>query len=498
MDKLVKRGSVKEGGTVGKETPSVVCEGDDVSITSRDVSTARTLPLRERKSTFSVGEIPPPKPPRTKKTKSVVMETSVTEPLLSTEDPVSEGWYKSGSLFETDDFCDSIMEVIKNIGYTCDSPASSMMQSDSEMPADTPGQNVLHGNNRCEEEVIANGNVLSDSPINKTSTVKTQDLTDSPISKTVETPDLIQSNDHLYEEIPDVFQRYNGDDKVFTESVQEEASTSVTITTTRTMREKSVSASDVSLEFYSAHSSPINTMDGCSSPVQGAPELAIAVTRKPARKLENTAWVSEDSSNEASSGTNLLQDSPPLSKATMANVSPTGDANVVTQNSVNVPNSVCIEISEAGGVTKDSEPCGTPGESDTGPSYTVVKGNLDTDVSSSTLVAGNVATEENPEVTSLTLEVTSSTPETTSSNPEVMSNPEVTLLVSDAKVSSGTASPVISSALTLPEAGDPFTSDEELDDNGRPSSTPEPIIIPLSKSAHEVRVGLGIVQMHQL
>ena len=520
MDKLVKRGSTKEGGTVGKEMPSIVSEGDDVSITSKDGTLTRTLPLRERKATFSVGEMPPPKPPRTKKTKSVIMETSVTEPLLSTEDPTSEEWYKSGSLFETDDFCDSIMEVIKNIGYTCDSPASSMMQSDGETRTDSPGLNVHHRNNQCEEEVIANGNVLaSNSPINKTLTVETRDLTDSPINKTltVETRDLTDSpinktltvktrdftdspidttltvetqdptesrqpSEHLYEEIPDEFQRYNGEDKVSTESLQEEASTCVT--TTRTMKEKSVSASDVSLEFFSAHSSPINTLDSCSSPVQEPTEPILAVTRKPAKKLETTAWVSEDSSNEASSGTNLLQDSPPLSKAPMTNVSPNisiGDGNV-TQNSVN------IEISEAGGVTKDSEPCGTPGESDTGPSYTIVKGNLDTDVSSSTLVAGNTAPEENTEATPLTVEVTSSTPEITSSTPEMTSsNPEVTSIMTDANINSGTASPVVSSALTLPpEGGDPFTSDEELDDNGRPSSTPEPIIIPLSKSAHEV------------
>ena len=478
MDKLVKRGSTKEGG-LSKETPSIVSEGDDVSITSKDASLARTLPLRERKATFSVGEMPPPKPPRTKKTKSVVMESSVMEPLLSTEDPVSEEWYRSGSLFETDDFCDSIMEVIKNIGYTCDSPASSMMQSDGETRTDSPGQNVHHGNNQCEEEVIANGNVLtSNSPINKTLTVETHDLTDSPIDKTltVETQNPTESwqpNEHIYEEIPEEFQRYNGEDKASTESLQEETST---VATTRTMKEKSVSASDVSLEFFSAHSSPINTLDSCSSPVQDPPEPILAVTRKPAKKLESTAWVSEDSSNEASSGTNLLQDSPPLSKAPMINVSPnisTGDGNVM-QNSMN------IEISEAGGVTKDSEPCDTPGESDTGPSYTIVKGNLDTDVSTSTLIAGNTTTEENTEATSLILEVTSSTPEMTSSNPEVTS------LITDSNVNSGTASPVVSSALTLPEPGDPFTSDEELDDNGRPSSAPEPIIIPLSKSPHEV------------
>ena len=472
MDKLVKRGSAKESG---KETPT---EGDDISITSRDVASARTLPLsvasartlplRERKSTFSVGDLPPPKPPRAKKVKSVAMETSVMEPLLSTEDPMSEEWYKSGTLFEAEDFCDSIMEVIKNIGYTCDSPASSMMHSDSPVPADN--QNEVNENNQCEEEVIANGNVLEcDSSMNKTLTpltIKTQDLTDGD-----------QASDRIYEEIPDEFQRYNGDDKMSTESLHDEASVSVATTVnTRGLREKSVSASDVSLEFFSAHSSPIGTLDNCGSPVTENSEPPTTATRKPAKKQETTAWMSEDSSSGCNSGTNLLlQESPPVSKASTMKISPdtsNNNANFVTQTSI--PNSVSIEISEAGGVTKDSEPSITPGESDTGPAYTTIKSNMDNDCSSSTLVVGN-ATEENPEVTS--------------SNPEITSSPaEVTSSVASAsslKVSSGNPSPVIS-ALALPEAGDPFTSDDELEDNGRPSSTIEPIIIPLSKSAHEV------------
>ena len=102
-------------------------------------------------------------------------------------------------------------------------------------------------------------------------------------------------------------------------------------------------------------------------------------------------------------------------------------------------------------------------------------------MSSSTLVPANNATEENPEVKSSNSEVTSSLPEVTSSTAEMTSITDATSL----KVSSGTASPV-ASVLAPPETGDPFTSDDELEDSGRPSSTPEPIIIPLSKSAHEV------------
>ena len=491
MDKLVKRGIAKDTGAVVKEIPSIVSEGDDISITSRDVPLARTLPLRERKGTYSVGELPPPKPPRTRKIKSVVMETSVTEPLLSSEDPVSEEWYKSGSLFETD-FCDSIMEVIKNIGYTCDSPSSSMMQSDGEVPStDNP---VLGENNRCDD-VIANGNVLeSGSPTSKTLAAETQDLTDGPIDKplTIETRNLSvknQSDDRFNEEIPDEFQCYNGDNKASTENIHEDASLSLPTPATKVLREKSVSASDVSLEFFSAHSSPINSIDNCGSPVQEISE-PVMVTKKPAQKLDTTAWVSEESSNEGNSSTNL-RDSPPLSKSSIENVSPhcsTDETHVVTRNSPNV------EISEAGEVNKDSEPSSTPGEPDTGPSYTVIKTNIDTDVSSSTLVGENASTEEvtssNPDVMSSNPEMTSSNQEGKSSNQEATSsNPEVKSPVTSAvKINNDTTSPMTSSVLALPEAasGDPFTSDEELDDNGRPSSAPEPIIIPLSKTAHEV------------
>ena len=507
MDKLVKRGIAKDASTVVKETPSIVSEGDDISITSRDVPSARTLPLRERKATYSVGELPPPKPPRTKKIKSLIMETSVTEPLLSSEDPVSEEWYKSGSLFETD-FCDSIMEVIKNIGYTCDSPSSSMMQSDGEVPS--TDNSTLREKNRCDD-VIANGNVL-ESPISKTSAAEAQDLTDGPVDKalTIETRNLSetnQSDDRFNEEIPDEFQRYNGDDKASTESilVLDDPSLSLPAPVTKVLREKSISASDVSLEFFSAHSSPINSIDNCGSPMHEATD-PVMVSKKPAKKLETTASVSEESSNEGNSSTNLLGDSSPLSKSPMANVTSHGstdDTHAITRNSLNV------EISEAGGVTKDSEPCSsTPGEPDTGPSYTVVKTSIDTDVSSSTLVAGNASTEEvtslNLDVTSSNLEVTSSNqemtlsnPEVTSSNPQVASsnqnpevtssNPKVPLPVTSA-INDDTTSPMTSSTLVLPGAasGDPFTSDEELDDNGRPSSAPEPIIIPLSKTAHEV------------
>ena len=484
MDKLVKRGNTKESATTGKEIPSATSEGDDISITSRDVPAVRTYSLRERKSTMSMGEMPPPKPPRTKKIKSAVLETSVMEPLLSTEDPTAEEWYKSGSLFEKDDFCDSIMEVIKNIGYTCDSPSNNMMRSDGEVPIDNPVQATHHEGNQGDEEVIANGNVLEcDASVNKTLTpltVETQDLTDGN-----------QPSVHVDEEIPDEFQRYNGDDQLSTESLHEEAATSVT-TTNRTLREKSVSASDVSLEFYSAHSSPIGTLDSCGSPIAENPEPIMAVTRKPATKLEMITWTSDDSSSGATSGTSLLQESPPLSKASITNVTSnisTSDANIVTQTPVNAPSSIAIEISEAGGVNKDGETCSTPGESDTGPSYVTVKSNMDTEVSSSTLVPAGNTTEENAEVTSSNSDVMSSNPEVTSSLPEVTSSSTAEVAsITDAtslKISSGTASPV-ASVLAPPETGDPFTSDDELEDNGRPSSTPEPIIIPLSKSAHEV------------
>ena len=492
MDKLVKR--AKESVATSKETPSATSEGDDISITSRDVPPVRTYSLRERKSTLSVGEMPPPKPPRTKKIKSAVLETSVMEPLLSTEDPIAEGWYKSGSLFEKEDFCDSIMEVIKNIGYTCDSPSNNMMNNDNEVPTDNVVQSTHSESKQGEEEVIANGNVLEcDGSVNKTLaplTVETQDLTDGN-----------QPGIHVDEEIPDEFQRYNGDDQLSTtESLHEEAATSET-TATRTIREKSVSASDISLEFYSAHSSPIGTLDSCGSPIAENPELITTITSKPAKKLETTAWTSDDSSSGATSGISL-QESPPSSKASTTNVTSnvsstdtnivasttnvsanisTSDANVGTQTSVNVPSSIAIEISEAGGVNKDGEPCSTPGESDTGPSYVTIKNNMDTDVSSSTLVPANNANEENPEVKSSNPEVTSSLPEVTSSTAEMTSITDATSL----KVSSGTASPV-ASVLAPPETGDPFTSDDELEDSGRPSSTPEPIIIPLSKSAHEV------------
>ena len=492
MDKLVKRGNTKDGATTGKETPTATSEGDDISITSRDVPAVRTYSLRERKGTMSVGEMPPPKPPRTKKIKSAMLETSVMEPLLSTEDPVAEEWYKSGSLFEKEDFCDSIMEVIKNIGYTCDSPSNNMMRSDGEIPTDNPVQTTHNESNQGDEEVIANGNVLEcDASINKTLTpltLETQDLTDGN-----------QPSTHVDEEIPDEFQRYNGDDQLSTESLHEEAAASVT-TTNRTLREKSVSASDVSLEFYSAHSSPIGTLDSCGSPIAENTEPIMSIIRKPAKKLETIAWTSDDSSSGATSGTSLLQDSPPLSKASTTNVTSnvsTSDADVVTQTPVNVPSSIAIEISEAGGVNKDGEPCSTPGESDTGPSYVAVKSQMDTEVSSSTLVPAVNTTEENTEVTSSNSDVMSSNPDVTSSLPETTSLlPEVTLSstaaevtsITDAtslKISSGTASPV-ASVLAPPETGDPFTSDDELEDNGRPSSTPEPIIIPLSKSAHEV------------
>ena len=520
MDKLVKRGGAKEGTTSGKESPSLGPDGDDSSVASKDSLAVRTLPLRERKSTFSSGELPPPKPPRSRKAKSTIMETSVTEPLLSTEEPASEEWYKSGSLFETDDFCDSIMEVIKNIGYTCESPPN-MLLSD-EVSCDTP---VQSGNNKCEEEVIANGNVLvSNSPLGKTltpPTVEIQDVTNNNQDVANSNQDVVndsqnvtngnqdvassnqdvassnqdvasgnqdvasgnqnvgndsqdvtngnqdvassnqdvtngnQPNDHVDEEIPDEFQCYNGDDKMSTESPQEELPSSFV---TRHLREKSVSASDVSLEFFSAHSSPVNINDNC--------ELPIPDQTKPARKLETVTWTSEDSSSATPSITNIPQESPPSSKASTTNVSPlasTSDGHIVTQTSEKIPTSISIEISEAtGGVSKDSELSSTPGEQDTGPSYTIIKSQTDADVNSSTVVEGGIMVEENSEVTS-----------------SVNDN---------AKISSGTASPVTASTLLLPDAatGDPFTSDDELDDNGRPVSTLEPIIIPLSKSAHEV------------
>jgi len=462
MDKLVKRGT-KESVLVGRESPSIAPDADDnISITSKDV-VVKTPSLRERKTTLSVGELPPPKPPRVRKIKSEIMETSVMEPLLSTEDPDTGDWYKSGSLFETGDLCDSIMEVIKNIGYTCDSPASSMMQSDAEVPpADSPVQNVFHRSNKCEEEVIANGNVLEsdDGPLERTLiplTVETQNLTNSN-----------QPNDHIYEEIPDEFQRYNGDDKVTTASPLGEIPPSLA---TRNLREKSVSASDVSLEFFSAHSSPINSVDTQDSPVHENPQSIVTVTSKPAKKLEAISWTSEDSSNGANSSTNMLQESPPHPNVSTTNVNPnasTNDANIVRQNSSNLPNSISIEISEpgSGGVNKDSEPCGTQGELDTGPSYMIAKSQADVDASSATVVEDNTITsDENSEMTSS--------------------------VIDGVKVDNGTASQV---TLTLPEATEPFTSDEEQDENGvRPSSTPEPIIIPLSKSAHEVRETLSCI-----
>jgi len=336
MDKIMKRAanSVREGmGIIGRESPSVAADDEFIAVESQQDPAARTLTLKERKSTFSVSDLPPPKPPRSRKAKSALLEKSVMEPLLSGEDPITGDWYKEGSLFEKEDFCDSILEVIKNIGYTCESPGSSMLQSDTEASTAVNDADQDHSGKKQSEEVIANSNFLEES-MEVTFPVKKQsenDFTDGP------------SSGHIYEEIPDEFQRYRAEDDTdgnTSSNLYEEVVTSLNA---KAIKEKSVSASDVSLEFFSAHSSPVSSFSSPMIPENSEP--VYAQVRKPAKKLDSVASNSEESSSGVVSCTSILQESPPSSHKGVSEVIVTNATNVsdVMNSKENSPGEISQE-----------------------------------------------------------------------------------------------------------------------------------------------------------
>jgi len=521
MDKIVKRAanSVREGmGIIGRESPSVAADDEFIAIESQQDPATRTLTLKERKSTLSVGDLPPPKPPRSRKAKSVLLEKSVMEPLLSGEDPMAGDWYKEGSLFEKEDFCDSILEVIKNIGYTCESPGSSMLQSDTEASTAINGADQDHSGKKQSEEVIANSNFLEESmeatfPVKKQSEL---DFTDGP------------SGGHIYEEIPDEFQRYRAEDDTdgnTSSNLYEEVVTSLNA---KAIKERSVSASDVSLEFFSAHSSPVSSFDIRSSPmIPENSEPVYTQVRKPAKKLDSVASNSEESSSGIVSCTSILQESPLSSHKGISEVIVTNVSDV-TNSKENSPGEISQErnspsvdttslereslapsdtsqdttktdqeqdsisltttgIDNTSTVTlkpidsleppptsvalaeaTTGETCNTPAsEHDTGPPYTVVE-----TVTNTSPVEQDSITEGDT-----TVVINGASGDTT----------EVTTGNGFVKVSNGTAISPVMARLLLPvvDGVDPFTSDDELEDN-RPLNTPEPIIIPLTKTAHEV------------
>jgi len=523
MDKIVKRAanSVREGiGIIGRESPSVAAD-DEFSVgESQQDSAARTLTLKERKSASSVGDQPPPKPPRSRKAKSVLLEKSVMEPLLSGEDPMAGDWYKEGSLFEKEDFCDSILEVIKNIGYTCESPGSSMLQSDTEASTAIDGTAQSRPGTKQNEEVIANSNFLEES-METTSPLKKQselDFTDGP------------SGGHIYEEIPEEFQRYSAEDDAGGNTPSNLYEEVVTSLNAKAMKEKSVSTSDVSLEFFSAHSSPVSSFDVRSSPmIPENSEPVYTPVRKPAKKLDSIASNSEESSSGVVSCTSILQESPQSSHKSPAGSSEiiftdATTVNDITNSKENYPGDVSLEqnlpsislkhesvapSNTAQGTTKidseqdstsppttdidnntvtlkridsleppptnvdaaNEETCNTPAsEHDTGPPYTVVETVTNTPpVEQDTITEGDTGEVINDTSGDKTTEVTT----------------ENGLV----KVSNGSVVSPVMARLLLPvvDGADPFTSDDELDDN-RLLNTPEPIIIPLTKSANEVGV----------
>ena len=517
MDKIVKRAanSVREGiGIIGRESPAVPGD-DEVSIgENQNEMAVRTLSLKERKPTFSSGEMPPPKPPRSRKAKSAVLEKSVMEPLLAGEDPMSGDWYKGGSLFEKEDFCDSILEVIKNIGYTCESPGSSMLQSDTEAPAAVNGED--NSDRKKNEEVIANSNFLEEST-EVTSLAKRRsgdDFTDSP------------SGEPIYEEIPDEFQQYSAEDDASNMgiSMYEEVVTSLNA---RAMKEKSVSASDVSLEFFSAHSSPTNSFDNHTSPmIPEDSEPVYALVNKPAKKLENTAWNSEESTSGVVSCTSILQESPPPSKSPagvseliVADATPSTDVVSSKENSPEEisqeKNSPNVEVTNlepelvAAGNDSDSaqdttEPKSSALLTASGTDSTVTLKRMDLIEPSSKAISGQTneacstpASEHDTGPPCMVIESNSNTP---SVEQDDVPEDKTTVVIEDASsdvvtselpmhnglVKMGDGSPVMTKLL-LPvvDNADLFASEDELDDT-RALNTPEPIIIPLTKTAHEV------------
>ena len=511
MDKIVKRAanSVKEGiGIIGRESPSVAAD-DELSIgESQQDLAARTLSLKERKSTFSAGELPPPKPPRSRKTKSVLLEKSVMEPLLSGEDPMAGDWYKGGSLFEKEDFCDSILEVIKNIGYTCESPGSSMLQSDSEAPATLDGADQDDSGSKQNEEVIANNNFLEES-MEVTSPAKKQsghDSTDGP------------SGGHIYEEIPEEFQRYSAEDDTGKTSTNlyEEVVTSLNA---RAMKETSVSTSDVSLEFFSAHSSPVSSFDVRSSPmIPENSEPIYTQVRKPAKKLNSIAWNSEESFSGLVNCSGVLQESPPSNKSPavvtdattvtdMANSKENSPGNISQeQNSPSID--VTSESVAAGPVSDTTQEQDSTSLATTGIDNTVTLKRIDSleppPTSSALAEATSGETCNTPasehELYMVVETVSITTPPIEQDN---VTEGDTTAVINDAssdtttdlttdngliKVTNGSAVSPVMAKLLLPvvDNADPFTSEDELDDH-RPCNILEPIIIPLTKTAHEVR-----------